>query len=183
MLTTYLAMPFADTMAASLAGRVIAAVDPIGRRCKAMAKPKAAANNDASEAAAVVENVAAAEPSPWVDMDDVSDVWTWCHHLHIVPSSGTGMPCTSCHRQHVGPCTLEDLLIEDMNTMQFYAEDFLPAGPWHHHLRASLYNLMAEIYRVVHYEEPHVVAERFAVLRNAVMNLKVQCDLHVELGN
>ena len=38
-----------------------------------MAKPKAAANNDASEAAADVENVAAAEPSPWVDMDDVSD--------------------------------------------------------------------------------------------------------------
>ena len=47
--------------------------DPLGRRSKAMAKPKAAANNDASEAAADVENVAAAEPSPWVDMDDVSD--------------------------------------------------------------------------------------------------------------
>ena len=170
MLTTYLAMAFADTMAASLSVSVIVAVDPIGRRCKAMAKPKATAVAD-------VESVAAA------DMDAVSDVWTWCHHLHIVSPPGTEMPCTSCHRQHVGPCSLEGLLIEDMNTMQCYAEDFLPAEPCHHHLRASLYSLMAEIHRVVDYEEPHVVAEKFAVLRNAVMNLKVQCDLNQELGD
>ena len=86
-------------------------------------------------------------------------------------------PCTRCHRQHVGPCSLEDL-IEDMNTMQCYAEKILPAGPCHHHLRASLYSLMAEIHSVVDYEEPHVLAEKFAVLRNAVTNLKVQCDSH-----
>ena len=115
-------------------------------------------------------------------MHDASDVWTWCRHLAIVPPPGTGVPCTRCQRQLVGPCTIYDTLIADMNTMQFYAEVLLLAGPWLHHLRGDLYKLMGEIYRVLNFEEPTVIAEKYGALRVAVMNLKAQCDLHIELG-
>ena len=171
-----------------------------------MAKPKVAASGDGSPAAYIadriaseaagrpseehrnaaaqieVESVAAAEPSPCDDMHDASDVWTWSRHLAIVPPPGTGVPCANCQRQHVGPCTIYDILIADMNTMQFYAEVFLPAGPWLHHLRGDLYKLMGEIYRVLNFEEPTVIAEKYGALRVAMINLKAQCDLHIELG-
>ena len=159
-----------------------------------MAKPKAAAyiaDRLASEAAgrpSEEHRNAAAQTeveNPWVDMDDVSDDFVQIdhfRHLAILPPPGTGVPCTSCHRQHAGPCTFEDLLIADMNIMQFYAEVFLPAGPWFHDLRVSLYKLLGEIHHEVNFEEPRVTADKFGVLRAAALNLKARCDLYVELG-
>ena len=149
-----------------------------------MVKPKAAAyiaDRLASEAAGRpseehrnaaaqidVESVAASEPNPWDDMHDV------------VPSPGTGVPCTSCQRHHAGPCTIYDILNADMFKMGYYADVFLPVGPELHKIRGDLYTLMGEIYRVLKFEEPTVIAEQYGALRVAVMNLKAQCDLHVE---
>ena len=115
-----------------------------------------------------VENVAASGANPWDDMDDV-----------VLPP-GTGVPCTSCQRHHVGPCTIYDILNADMLIMGYYAEVVLPVGPELHKIRGDLYTLMGETYRVLKFEEPTVIAEQYGAFRVVVMSLKAQCDLHVE---
>ena len=172
-------------------------VDTLGRQCKAMAKAKAkaAVNVDdlivadiaellASEAAGrlreehrnavaqtEMENEAAAAPSPWDDMHDIGEVSPWEEMLDV--------PCTNCQLQHSGPCTIYDILICDMNSLQFYAEVSLPAGPSLHHLRGDLYTLMGDIHRVLNFGTPKLIAEMYGALRSDVMKLKAQCDLHI----
>ena len=176
-------------------------VDRLGRRCKAIAKPKAAASTDGSLAEANPwesdeESVADAEPNPWADMHDVvrqlptsaahidvenvvaPEANPWDDMDDVVLPPGNGVPCTSCQRHHAGPYTIYDILNADMLILGYYAEVFLPLGPELHKIRGDLYTLMGETYRVLKFEEPTVIAEQYGALRVVVMNLKVQCDVH-----
>ena len=112
-------------------------------------------------------------------MHDVGEVLTLSRYLAIVPPPGNGVLRTTCHRRHAGACTFEDLLVADMNNMQCYADVFLPAVPSLHHLRGDFYTLMGEIYRVLSFEQPLVIAQKYGALRADVMKLTAQCELHI----
>jgi len=156
----------------------LASATTLGRSCKAMAKAKAKGmplaresadrlRDELLDAAARTESAidAAAMPSPWDDMGDIL----------------SGVPCTECHVQHHGICSIMNLLIKHMSTLNDFAEVFLPSGPQYYDLRGALYTLMGIIYATA--KDGGVTLQDYKDLHADVLSLIARCDVHVGQPN
>ena len=144
----------------------------LGRRCKAKARPKpdlAAAMQRLSRQAAEEQHAAqrdaefrdawgnevASQADPWADMAAVepavdnlpgSVMHADAHGcVSILVPPGSGVPCTSCHAVHRGPCSFHDLLRAEIAQLKLYADQFVPQIEEFRELRCALYHIMATI--------------------------------------
>ena len=148
----------------------------LGRRCKAKAKAKAkepdlaAAMQRLSRQAAEEQRAAqrdaefrdswaneiASQADPWADMAAVepavdnlpgSVMHADAHGcVSILVPPGSGVPCTSCHAVHRGPCSFHDVLRAEIAQLKLYADQFVPQIEEFAELRGALYEIMGSIH-------------------------------------
>jgi hypothetical protein len=179
----------------------------LGRRCKAKAKAKAkepdlAAGRECLAREAAEErraaqcdaefreawrNEAATQEDPWGDMAAVesavdnlpgSVVHADTHGgVSILVSPGSGVPCTSCHTVHRGPCSFHDVLRAEIAQLKLYADHFLPRTEDFAELRDALYQLMASIHGYL--AHGGLTAEKYRELLLEARSAKRHCDRSV----
>ena len=181
-----------------------ASEEPLGRSCKAKAKAKArepdlaagmellrrqaaeeqrAAQRDA-EFRDAWENEAASQADPWADMAAVEPA---VDHLpggvmqadahgcvSILVPPGSGVPCTSCHAVHQGPCSMHDLLRAEIAQLKLYADQFVPQIEEFVELRCTLYHIMASIHR--HLAKGGLTREKYTDLLLHARSAKRHCE-------
>jgi hypothetical protein len=152
---------------------LLASEASLGRRCKAKAKAKAkepdlvavrellareaAEEHRAAQCDAEVReawrNEAATQPDPWGDMaavefavDNLPGSVVHTASSTVDNLTGGGVPCTSCHTVHRGPCSFHDVLRAEIAQLKMYADHFVPRTDDFAALRDTLHQLIACIH-------------------------------------
>ena len=163
----------------------------LGRRSKAKAKAKAkepdlAAQRDA-EFRDAWGNEVSSQADPWSDMAAVepavdnlpgSVMHADAHGcVSILVPPGSGVPCTSCHAVHRGPCSFHDVLRAEIAQLKLYADQFLPRTEDFAELRDVLYQLMASIHGYL--AHGGLTAEKYRDLLLEARSAKKHCERSV----
>jgi hypothetical protein len=124
--------------------------------CQAAEEQRAAQRDAEFRDAWAWENEAASQEDPWADMAAVEPAVDnlpgsvmhadarGCVSILVPP--GSGVPCTSCHAVHRGPCSFHDLLRAEIAQLKLYADQFVPQTEEFAELRGALYQIMGSIH-------------------------------------
>jgi hypothetical protein len=124
--------------------------------CQAAEEQRAAQRDAEFRDAWAWENEAASQEDPWADMAAVEPAVDnlpgsvmhadarGCVSILVPP--GSGVPCTSCHAVHRGPCSFHDLLRAEIAQLKLYADQFVPQTEEFAELRGALYQIMGSMH-------------------------------------
>ena len=133
------------------------------------------------------ENEAASQEDPWADMAAVDPAVDnlpgsvmhadarGCVSILVPP--GSGVPCTSCHAVHRGPCSFHDLLRAEIAQLKLYADQFVPQTEEFAELRGALYQIMGSIHGYL--AQGGLTLEKYNDIRLHARSARQHCERSV----